>query len=185
VRPQTMGEAILRNLPAKTGKTLDEWIEIVRRDGPPARRDRVAWLKSEHGLGHVTAEQIVGAAEPPSPVLSDAELIDAQYADRDGLRPILDRVVEVVTGLGPDVSVEARQTYVSFQRGRQFGIVQPTTRTRVDVGLRLPGVPTGSRLTASGSFGSGSVTHRIGLASAAEVDAELIGWIRAAYEARG
>jgi predicted transport protein len=185
MRPETMGQAILRNLPARTGKTVEEWIEIVRRKGPPDRRGRVEWLKSVHGLGHVTAEQIVGAMEPPAAARSDEELIAAQYAgEKVALRPIYDTIAAIVAGLGADVTLEARQTYVSLQRGRQFGLVQPSTRTRIDIGLRLPGAAATPRLQPAGNFGSGTISHRIAVEAAADVDAELIGWIRSAYEAR-
>jgi hypothetical protein len=180
-----MGQAILRNLPAKTGMTLEEWVELVRREGPPDRRGRVDWLKSVRGLGHVTAEQIVGAMEPPAVAMSDGELIAAQYAgDKTALRPLYDKIAAIVAGLGADATLEARQTYVSLQRGRQFGLVQPSTRTRIDIGLRLPDAAPTGRLQPSGSFGSGTITHRVAIGAAADVDAELIGWIGSAYDAR-
>ena len=69
-------------------------------------------------------------------------------------------------------------------RPKQFAIVRPSTRTRVDVGLRLPGVAPGERLLEAGSFGSGSITHRVALATPGDVDAELEDWLRAAYDAR-
>ena len=185
MRPETMGQAILRNLPAKTGKTLDEWVELVRLEAPQERRGRVDWLKSVHDLGHVTAEQIVGSMEPLTAVVSDDELIAAQYAgDKAALRPLYEEIAAIVAGLGSDVTLEARQTYVSLQRGRQFGLVQPSTRTRIDIGLRLPGVAATERLQPSGNFGSGTITHRVALSSAADVDAELTGWLRSAYDAR-
>jgi len=82
------------------------------------------------------------------------------------------------------VEIGPRGTYVSFGRPKQFALVQPSTKTRVDVGLRLPGVAAGDRLRDAGSFGSGNITHRVALASPDEVDAELEGWLRAAYDAR-
>jgi hypothetical protein len=65
-----------------------------------------------------------------------------------------------------------------------FALVRPSTKTRVDVGLRLPGVAATERLRDAGSFGSGNITHRVALASPDEVDAELEGWLRDAYDAR-
>ena len=84
-----------------------------------------------------------------------------------------------------DVEVGPRGTYVSFGRPKQFALVQPSTKTRVDVGLRLPGVPFSERLADAGSFGSGNITHRVGLEAVEDVDAELEGWLRGAYDARG
>lgn len=82
-------------------------------------------------------------------------------------------------------AIEAGGTYVSFGRPRQFAFVQPSTRTRVDVGLRLPGAAPTERLAEAGSFGSGNITHRVALGAPEDVDAELEGWLRDAYDARG
>jgi hypothetical protein len=69
---------------------------------------------------------------------------------------------------------------VSLRRNKQWALVQPSTATRLDVGLVLKGKPITTRLEASGSFNA-MVTHRVRLASVAEVDAELIGWMKEAY----
>jgi hypothetical protein len=80
-----------------------------------------------------------------------------------------------------------RKTYVAFVRGKQFAVVQPTTNTRVDVGVRLtglklPGMAAGGRLEPSANVGGGAITHKVALTSPDQVDDELIGWLRAAYE---
>ena len=112
------------------------------------------------------------------------ELIDRQYA---GARRRCGRSTSASPRSSPrsaDVEVGPRGTYVSFGRPKQFALVQPSTKTRVDVGLRLPGVaprPSGSR--DAGSFGSGNITHRVALGAPEDVDAELEGWLRDAYDA--
>lgn len=114
------------------------------------------------------------------------DALEAQYAGaKAALRPIYERVLAVVSGFGDDVTLGVRKTYVAFARGKQFAVVQPTTRTRVDVGLKLPDAPFGGRLEPAANTGSGSMTHRVSLATADEVDDELIGWLRAAYEGAG
>ena len=186
--PNEMVQAIAANLLKKTGRTLDEWIVVVRSEGPATRMERVNWLKSVHGIGHVTAQQIVWQAEKPAGYEepTDDELLADQYAGpKAALRPIYDRLAAAVRSLGEDVRLEPRKTYVSLARSHQFGLIQPTTRTRVDLGLRLRGVEPTSRLQPAGSFGSGQVTHRIALASPDEVDDDVLGWLRAAYEQRG
>jgi len=101
------------------------------------------------------------------------------------LRPCYDRRFAAISALGEDVEPGPRGTYVSFGRPKQFALVQPSTRTRVDLGLRLPGVAAGDRLLDAGSFGSGNITHKVGLSSPEQVDAEVEAWLRAAYDARG
>lgn len=190
MRPSEMGDAIARNLEARTGRSKEQWLEVIRRDGPPTRRERLAWLKAEHGLGASTAMNLAWwsdeEAMAAAAATSDDDLIAAQYAGaKAGLRPIFEAVVATVRSFGPDVTTEARTSYVSFQRGRQFGLVAPSSRTRVDVALRLPGVAAGGRLEEAAGFGTGGMTHRVRVTSVDEVDEELAGWLRSAYGARG
>jgi hypothetical protein len=72
---------------------------------------------------------------------------------------------------------------VALVCGRQFGLIQASTKSRIDLGLKLPGVAPTERLQAAGNFGSGQITHRVALTSEVEVDDEVLGWLKAAYEA--
>jgi hypothetical protein len=113
----------------------------------------------------------------------EADQFAAQYAGaKAALRPIYDRLAEAATALGSDVTLEPRKTYVALARGRQFGLIQPSTKSRIDLGLKLPGVEPTARLQAAAGFGSGQITHRVALTSAADVDDEVLGWLKAAYK---
>jgi predicted transport protein len=113
----------------------------------------------------------------------EVDAFEAQYAGpKAALRPIFDRVLAAVQSFGDDIELQTRQTYIAFARSKQFAAVQPSTRTRVDIGLKLPGVPMGGRLEPAANTGSGSMTHKVALTSPEEVDDELIGWLRRAYE---
>jgi hypothetical protein len=114
---------------------------------------------------------------------NDEAAFAAQYAGgKAALRPIYDRVLEIVSGFGDDVDRQVRKTYVAFARGKQFAVVQPSTKTRVDVGLKLPGVPAGGRLEETSTTGGGAITHKVSVTMVEEVDAELAAWLRAAYD---
>jgi Family of unknown function (DUF5990)/Domain of unknown function (DUF5655) len=117
----------------------------------------------------------------PAPVTTDAdELIDGQYADRAQLRPVLDAVLAVLPMLGP-VTVQARKTIVSLVCPRRtFAVVQATTRTRVDLGLRLENTAPGGRLQVARDMGGATV--RIALTGPGDVDDEVRDWMRRAYE---
>jgi predicted transport protein len=186
--PEQMTAAIIRNLPAKTGRTLDAWLAIIGGFGAEPPKARVARLKTEYSLGHVTAETLVYLAERPADYTAPTpdELLAAQYAGpKAALLPIHALVVKEVERLGEDVTVEVRQTYVAFTRGKQFALVQPSTRERADLGLKLPGIEPTERLRAAGSFGSGQISHRVALRRPEDVDAEVAGWLLSAYEAAG
>ena len=98
------------------------------------------------------------------------------------MRPIYDAVLAAVKKFGRDVEVSPKKAYVSLRRGKQFAIVQPSTATRVDVGIHLKGTEPAGRLEASGSFNA-MVSHRVRISKTAEVDKELVGWLKRAYDA--
>src|SRR5260370_42674911 len=97
------------------------------------------------------------------------------------MRTIYEAIVGAVRSFGPDAQFVAKKAYVSLRRSKQFGLIQPSTATRIDVGLVLKGVAPAGRLEASGSFNA-MVTHRVRLPGPGEVDAELVAWLRQAYE---
>jgi hypothetical protein len=118
------------------------------------------------------------AGEDRAPAEAD-ELIAGQYRDRPQLRPVLDTVLAALPALGP-VTVQARKTFVSLVTPRRvFAVVQATTKSRVDLGLRLEHERPGGRLLAARDIGAATV--RIPLTRSEDVDAEVLGWLRRAY----
>jgi hypothetical protein len=185
--PDDMTKSMIANMPAKTGKPLADWVAIVRESGLEKHGDMVKLLKSDHGMTHGFANLVAhevrgGVATRPA---AEDDLVGAQYAgDKTALKPIYDVLVRAVKGFGDDVELAPKKAYVSLRRAKQFGLIQPSTKTRVDVGINLKGTGPAGRLEASGSFNA-MVSHRVRLTSAAEVDGELIGWLKAAYDAAG
>lgn len=178
---------MVRNLEEKTGRPLADWLKLVRGFGPLKHGEVVTKLKAEHGLTHgyanmvaLTAAGSAGAAAP-----AGDDLVAAQYAgDKAGLRPVYDKLLAAMKKFGPDVEASPKKAYVSVRRARQFAIVQPTTKTRLDVGINLKGVAPAGRLEPAGSFNA-MVTHRVRVESAKDVDTELLRWLKSAYEAAG
>jgi len=108
------------------------------------------------------------------------ELIEAQYADRPRLRPVLDTVLAALPALG-QVTVQARKTLVSLVGPRRtFAVVQATTKNRVDLGLRLDNEKPGGRLLAARDIGAANL--RIPLTGPGDIDEEVLGWLRRAYD---
>jgi hypothetical protein len=143
---------------------------------------RVAFLKSKHGLGHgyanLVAHSVAGGGAPSR----GEDPVSDQYAGaKAALRPIYEAVLAAVMKFGKDIEVSPKKAYVSLRRNKQFAIVQPSTPTRLDVGLNLKGVAATGRLEASGSFNA-MVSHRVRLASVKDADKELIGWLQQAYD---
>lgn len=178
VEEQTANQ--VANLERATGRRLEEWIAVVRASGLEKHGEAVAMLKRDHGLGHGNANLIVirareaAAGGPPS----DGELVESHYAGRHaGLRPLYDAVIDRVRGFGPDVELAPKKAYVSLRRRKQFGQVGPVAG-QLEVCVNLPGVEPTARLRPT----SGMATHRVRISAAQELDDELVGWLREAYD---
>ncbi len=99
------------------------------------------------------------------------------------LCPVYDRLVREVKKLGADVNVGVRKTQTTFARKHTFAIAKAPTRTRIDLGLRLPGLKPTKRLEATTAF-SDNATHCVKLTTPQEVNGQLKKWLKAAYDAR-
>jgi hypothetical protein len=182
--PEEGMATLIRNLETKTGKSLDAWLALARGAGIPKHGQLVAHLKQKHGLTHGYANQIALRAlkTEGAPAAGSDDLVETQYAGtKAALRPVYDALAKAVRAFGADVEFAPKKAYVSLRRSKQFGLIQPSTATRVDVGLILKGVKPAGRLEASGSFNA-MFTHRVRVGGVREVDAELIRWLRQAYD---
>lgn len=176
---------MIRNLEEKTGKTLEQWIAVAKKSGATKHGGMVKALKDQ-GLTHGYANLVAHSALQSAAVFADdGDLIEAQYAGpKAALRPIYDDLMKRINAFGGDLEVAPKKAYVSLRRKKQFAILQPSTATRLDVGVNLKGTPATARLEESGSFNA-MVSHRVRVASSKDVDGELIAWLRKAYDAAG
>ncbi|MGE0884187.1 MAG: DUF4287 domain-containing protein [Blastocatellales bacterium] len=177
-------QTMIQNLKEKTGKSLDEWVKIAKASKLEKHGEIIKHLKTDHGLGHgyanLVAHTLKGQSEEGKAAAEDP--VAAQYAgEKAGLRPIYDALIKAVEKFGKDVEISPKKTYVSLRRNKQFALIQPTTKTRVDVGINLKGVAPTGKLEASGSFNA-MVSHRVRVENAKEVDKELVGWLKQAYD---
>jgi len=175
---------MIANLKEKTGKSLQQWVAVAKSTGKGKHGEIVKALKAEHGLTHgyanLVAHELLSRVTQSRADGGDS-LIDAQYAgDKAVLRPIYDELIGAIRKFG-EVEVAPKKAYVSLRRSKQFALIQPSTKTRLDVGINLKGAKPQGRLEASGSFNA-MVSHRVKLEAGAKVDPELIGWLKQAYE---
>jgi hypothetical protein len=181
----------IADLPAKTGRSLDQWLTFIRKEGPENEAGRRDWLKQEHGLGTNVAgwlaERSVGEGweDTPEHYLQAAEkYVDGMFAGkRAALRPIYEALLELGLGMGADVKACPCKTIVPLYRNHVFAQIKPATNTRIDLGFALKDSPCGGRLEDTGGFkNKDRITHRIALASITDIDAEVKKWLRKAYE---
>ncbi|MES1240079.1 MAG: DUF5655 domain-containing protein [Acidobacteriota bacterium] len=180
-------ETQLRNIQAKTGKSLDELFSLVRESGLQKHGEIRDWLKSSLGLGHgdantLTQRYLKAAEGAPAPAASGDVLDEIYSGGKAGLRPIHDRLMAAIDAFGP-FEIAPKKGYVSLRRKKQFAMIGPATKTRVEVGLNMKGAEATPRLLAMPA--GGMCQYKVNVADAAEVDPELVAWIRQAYEAAG
>jgi len=178
--------AMEANLQDKTGRSIADWVKVVKTSKLEKHGQIVAMLKADLGVTHGYANFIAHRAlQSSDDQLPDDDLLAAQYAgEKAELKPIYDAVLKAVTVFGKDLEVSPKKGYVSLRRKKQFALVQPSTKTRVDLGVNLKGKNAEGRLEASGSFNA-MVSHRVRLESEKDVDAEVVAWLKEAYEAAG
>jgi len=179
-------------LPARTGRPLDAWLELLRTTGPADPRARRDWLRRTHRLDAGTARWIAEhaagrqpAESDPSAYLEAAPLyVEAMFSGtKTRLRPLYDTLLGVALGLGEDVRVCPARDRVPMYRSRVFAQVVPAARTHLDIGLALGTTRTPGRLLpAHGRKRDDPITHRLPIARPEEIDTDLRTWLRIAYE---
>ena len=172
---------MISNYPARTGRSLDEWVALVKASGAARHGEIITLLKTEHGMSHGFANLVALTALKPaeSASASTEDVVGAIYAaSKAGLRPLHDAAVAAATGFGPDVELAPKKSYVSLRRSKQFATVGPGPAGRLEIGLNLRDVEPNGRLEAT----TGMCTHRVRIGSRDELDAEVLGWLRQAYD---
>ena len=170
----------IANIERKTGRSMDELVAMVKASGSEKHGEIVVWLKTEHGFGHGDANLVALTAKRGSVVDQDGDaLLDTMYAGPKAvLRPFHDRVIALAEGFGDDVELVTKQAYVSLRRKKQFGTVGPASGGRLEIGLNLKVEAALGRLEPT----TGMCIHRVRVSSPDELDAEVRGWLREAYE---
>jgi hypothetical protein len=171
----------LANIQKKTGKSLDELTALVRGSGLEKHGEIVAMLKKDLGLGHGDANAIAHQAKaaPVAPAGGDDPIYIGAKAS---LKPIHVKLMAAITKFG-EFEIAPKKGYVSLRRKKQFAMIGPATNTQVEVGLNMKGVGGGERLKAQPP--GGMCQYKVRVNAVGEVDAELIGWIKTAYDAAG
>lgn len=179
-------------LPQKTGRSLDEWLRLIEEQGPPAEKERRDWLKAEHGLGTNSAgwlaERSVGKGwedgDPETYLRAAVGYVEAMFAGgKAPLRPIYDELLRLGLAVAPDVKACPCATIVPLYRNHVFAQIKPATKTRIDLGFALKDTAATGRLIDTGGFAKKDrITHRIPIASLAEIDDEVRRWLKVAYD---
>jgi hypothetical protein len=177
----------IRNIETTYGKPLDHWFAVIDSSGLTKHNQVVAMLKADHGPAHGAAHRVsllarqrdAGAAPPP------ADPADALYGGaKAGLRPLHDALLGEIRALGA-FDIAPKKGYLSLRRRKQFAMIQPSTASRIDLGLILPTTtPAAGRRESAAKFNP-LFTHRVRITVATDIDDELRGWVATAHAIAG
>jgi Domain of unknown function (DUF5655)/Domain of unknown function (DUF4287) len=183
----------LRNIQARTGKSLAELHAAVLASGLGKHGERRSWLMEQFKLGYGDANAValfigkplpdLGGSAPPATAAAtpDGDPLAALYTGaKAGLRPLHELVLQQITAFG-DFEQAPKKTYISLRRKKQFAMVGPATKDSIEIGLNAKDLPADPRLKVQPPGSMCQATTRI--TSAADVDARLTGWLRQAYDA--
>lgn len=176
----------------RTGRSVEEWIKLIKKSGPKDEKARREWLKTEHGLGTNSAWWLAERAEgkgtevdDPDTYLKAAEgYVDNMFAGgKAQLRPIYDALLKLGLSVGKDVKACPCQTIVPLYRNHVFAQIKPTTGKRIDFGLALGDTKAKGRLIDTGGFAKKDrITHRFEITSLQDIDDDVKRWLKVAYE---
>ncbi len=166
----------------KTGQPVSHWIEQLRHSGLEKHKAMVDWLKDTHGFTHGYANYVAHQARAAAQGAPDEdEMLKAQYANKPAMWPLYEALMQRIGEVTGAHSVAVKKGAVSLIKKRQFALIKAATKTRIDLGLKLPGVAPQGALLDSGPFGS-MCTHRMCIQSVADINAALLEWVVKAYD---
>jgi hypothetical protein len=183
-------ETQLKNIQAKTGKTLEQLAALLRKSGLTKHGELRDFAKRELGLGHGDANTLVhtclksdGASAAAAKGATTGDVLAEIYAGpKEALRPIHDAFMAAIGTFG-DFEIAPKKGYVSLRRTKQFAMIGPGTKTRVDIGINMKGVKGTARLVELPP--GGMCQFKVAVTDPKEVDKELLGWVKQAFDAAG
>jgi predicted transport protein len=176
---------MIENLKEKTGYSLDEWKGLVTKQNLAKHGEIVKFLKETHAVSHGYASEIalkVLGSDADSANNTD-QFIESQYKGKEHLKGFYDKLIAEIQKFGGEFEIAPKKTYVSLKRKKQFIILNPASKTRFEIGFNLKGTEPNGKLEAEKP--NGICSHKINLSDMSEIDDEVIGWIKLAFENAG
>lgn len=174
---------MISNLHKNTGKTLEQWISIVKKEGFEKHGEIIKFLKEKHAFTHGFANLVAlkSRGSDAGSVENKDALIEKQYKGKEHLKPLYDELLSKIKAFGKDIEIAPKNAYVSLKRKKQFATLQPASKTRFEIGLNLKGEAPKGKLEAI-TAANAMCSHKINLSGMKDIDKEVIDWLKKAYE---
>ncbi len=183
----------LAELKEETGRSMEEWLALVKMEGPKDEKSRREWLKTKHKIGTNKASWIAERAEgkgwentPEAYLKAAVQYVEEQYAGpKEKLWPIFDELLRLGKSIGSDVKACPCRTIVPLYREHVFAQIKPTTNSRIDLGFALmhyKGKWPKRLIDTGGLAKKDRITHRIEITAVEQIDGEVKKWLKTAYD---
>ncbi len=173
------------NIEKTTGKKVVHWVNIVKKSKLQKHGELVNMLKTEHGITYGYANMIVHEAKGGIEAARDTDsLLANQYKGKEEIQSWYEKIVKEISKFGKDIEVSPKKTYVSLVRKKQFALIQPSAKNRLDIGLNIKNV-SASGIAEDGKKWNAMCTHRIRIEDEKAISKDLYKWIKQAYDQAG
>ncbi|HMN18425.1 MAG TPA: DUF4287 domain-containing protein [Ignavibacteriaceae bacterium] len=178
-------QTMIENLHKNTGKTLEQWIDIVKKQNFAKHGEIIKFLKEQYKFTHGFANLVAHKANESDAGSADNQddLITKQYKGKEHLKPFYDKLISAIQSFGNDIEISPKNTYVSLRRKKQFATLNPATKTRFEIGINLKGQESKGILEPEKP--NSMCSHKINLTDITNIDKEVLEWIKKAYENAG
>lgn len=176
---------MIENLYKNTGKTLEQWTNIVTKENFAKHGEIIKFLKDTHGLTHGFANLIAHKSKgsDAGSTENSENLITLQYKGKEDLKAIYYKLITIIQTFGNDIEIAPKNAYVSLRRKKQFATLHPATKSRIEIGINLKGQEPTGKLEAEKP--NSMCSHKIKISDVNEIDTEIVNWIKAAYDNAG
>ena len=180
--PQTAVANQLRNIEGKTGRSFAQLCSLIADSGLTKVGEQRTMLMDKLHLGYGDANTIALLAKRAvAPADANADPLDAIYTgSKAPLRGLHDKLYAAIGKLGA-FETAPKKSYVSLRRKKQFAMIGPATKDQVELGLNVKSLPASARLNVMPP--GGMCQYAVRLSGPGDIDAELMGWVRAAFDA--
>ncbi len=176
-------QVYLDNIKAKTGKTPADFGILATEKGLVKHSDIIAWLKTDFGLGHGHANAIAAVLRNPEfgKTSTEDKLEKIFTGSKASWRATFETLLEKIKVFAPDLELAPTDTYISLLKNKKkFAIVQPSSKDRLDIGIKLKSLKESTQLELAGTWNT-MVTHRVRISDESEINAEVLSWLEQAY----
>ncbi|MGQ0542550.1 MAG: DUF5655 domain-containing protein [Blastocatellia bacterium] len=183
---KTSGEfekEFMDGLSKETGKDLKAWMKAIDAFPSKKRNELIAWLKSEHGFGHMNASLLAGIhANGGNPVYADTgDLLEAQFAKAADMRPLYETFLEFIRKNFPSSSVLPKKTYVSILENREFAAINIKPK-ELRIGLDLGDRTFDAKIEKAKLTGPmPRISHMFVLTDASQLDGNIVDLLKQSH----